>query len=92
MIRIKKRINMKKIILTLALLTLAPSIAHSEETEPDLMEAPAEYVMGLLRLCKSYATDDVVLEVKMTNYLLTCINDELEESDYKRITTLPIED
>ena len=82
---------MKKIILALALLTLTSNIAHSEETEPDLMEAPADYVLGLLRLCKSYATDDLVLEVDMTNYLLTCINDELEESDYKVIKALPKE-
>jgi hypothetical protein len=44
MIGIKKRINMKKIILAIALLILTSNIAHSEDAEPELMEASADYV------------------------------------------------
>jgi hypothetical protein len=82
---------MKKLItvLTIALLTLSSNLAYSEDSEPEKMEADAEYVMSLLRLCKGYAQDDGVEKLAMNSYLLTCINDELEEADYKLITVLP---
>ena len=82
---------MKKLItvLTLALLTLSPNFAYSENTEPEKMEADAEYGMSLFRLCKGYAQDDGVEKSAMNSYTLTCINDELEEADYKLITVLP---
>jgi hypothetical protein len=85
---------MKKLIavLTLTLLTLSSNFAYSEDSEPEKMEADAEYVMSLLRLCKGYAQDDGVEKASMNSYLLTCINDELEEADYKLITALPKED
>lgn len=82
---------MKKLIatLTIALLTLSSNLAYSEDFEPEKMEADAEYVMSLLRLCKGYAQDDEVDQAAMNSFLLTCINDELEEGDYKLITVLP---
>lgn len=82
---------MKKLIavLTLALLMLSPNFAYSEDTEPEKMEADAEYVINLLGLCKDYAQDDEVAQASMNSFLLTCINDELEEGDYKLITVLP---
>jgi len=84
-----KRLTMKKFILALALLTLTSNAAYSQEDEPELMEAPVEYVMSLLAQCKIDASDDEITIAEMNNYLLTCINDELEASDYKSITALP---
>lgn len=85
---------MKKLIvvLTLALITLSSNLAYSEESEPEKMEADKEYVMSLLRLCKGYAQDDGVEKPAMKSFLLTCINDELEEGDYELITVLPKEE
>lgn len=83
---------MKKIILTLALLTLMSNIAHSEEAKTELMAAPTDYVMSLLSQCKEYAIEDEVLKADMKKYLLTCINDDLADSHYKPIKALPKED
>ena len=80
---------MKKIILVLALLTLTSNFAYSEENEQEKMEADEGYVMSLVRLCKGFAQDDEVSQTAMNTYLLTCINDELEEGDYKLINVLP---
>jgi hypothetical protein len=85
----RKRIRMKKLILVLALLTLTSNTAHSEAVEPVLLDAPHDYVMSLLSQCKDYAIEDEVVKADMNGYLLTCINDELQESDYKTIKVLP---
>ena len=76
-------------MLVLTLLTLTSNFAYSEENEQEKMEADEGYVIGLLRLCKSYAQDDEVAQTAMNTFLLTCINDELEEGDYKLINVLP---
>lgn len=80
---------MKNIILVLALFTLSSNLAYSEENEAEKMEADEGYVMSLVRLCKGIAQDDEVSQTAMNTYLLTCINDELEEGDYKLINVLP---
>lgn len=80
---------MKNIILVLALFTLSSNVAYSEENEAEKMEADEGYVISLLRLCKSYSQEDEVPQTAMNSYLLTCINDELEEGDYKLINVLP---
>jgi hypothetical protein len=84
---------MKKLIatLTIALLTLSSNLAYSEDVKPEKMEADAKYVMSLLIQCKDYAQEDEVTQSDMNKYLLTCINDELEFSDYKHIKVLPKE-
>jgi hypothetical protein len=83
---------MKKIILSLALLTLSSNLAYSEEGEPELMEASKEYVMSLLSMCNEYALEDEVSTLEMNKYLITCINDDLAEAFYKPITVLPKKD
>ncbi len=87
-----KRLTMKKIILALAVLTLTSSAAFSNEDTPELMAASPEYVMSLLAQCKNDAAEDEVTTSEMNDYLLTCINDELEASDYQTIKVLPKED
>ena len=81
---------MKKALLVLTLLTLSSNIAYAEETE--LMEASSDYVINLLGLCKGDAVEDEVAAEDLTQYLLTCINDELAVAYYKPITVLPKED
>jgi hypothetical protein len=86
------RNEMKKTTLTLlALLTLTSPLAYSEEADSEKLEAPKSYVINLLIQCKDYAVEDEVSKEDMNKYLLTCINDELEMSDYKLITALPKE-
>lgn len=82
---------MKKIILMLAALTLTSNAAFCNEDETELMTASPEYVMSLLAQCKNDAAEDEITPAEMNNYLLTCINDELEVSYYKPIKTLPKE-
>ncbi len=82
---------MKKFILALAVLALTSNGAFGHEDEPELMEASPEYVMSLLAQCKNDASEDEITTTEMNNYLLTCINDELEASYYKPIKVLPKE-
>jgi len=82
---------MKKIILMLAALTLTSNAAFCNEDETELMAASEEYVLSLLAQCKNDAAEDEITTAEMNNYLLTCINDELEVSYYKPITALPKE-
>ena len=82
---------MKNIIFALTLFAISSSSAYSEEVEPELMEASQEYAVDLLITCKGYAQADEVALTDMNAYLLTCVNDELEQSYYKRIQLLPKE-
>lgn len=84
-----KRLTMKKMILALTLLTLTSSAAFCQEDETELMTASPEYIMSLLEQCKNDASEDEVSASEMNNYLLTCINDELEASYYEPIKSLP---
>jgi hypothetical protein len=85
---------MKKtiIVLSFALLTLASNFAHSEESQPEKLEADANYVLSLLMQCKDYAQEDEVTQSDMNKYLLTCINDELDLGYYLPIKVLPKEE
>lgn len=82
---------MKKILLVLTLLTLSSNLAYSEEAETELMEASNDYVINLMGLCNGDAIEDEVAAEDLTQYLLTCINDELAIAYYKPITVLPKE-
>jgi len=86
------RLTMKKLILALAVITLTSNAAFGQDEEPELMAASPEYVLSLLAQCKSDAGEDEVEKSEMKNYLLTCINDELEASYYMPIKVLPKED
>lgn len=80
---------MKKILLVLAALSLTSNIAYSDEVETEKLTADKEYVMSLLMNCKSDAAEDEVTDEDMNDYLITCINDELEMVDYMPINVLP---
>ena len=86
-----KRFTMKKIILALAVLALTSNAAFAQDDEQELMDASSEYVMSLVAQCKSDASEDEISASEMNNYLLTCVNDELEASYYKPIKVIPKE-
>ena len=81
---------MKKII-AFTLLVLFNNIAFSEEEKESLDEAPKSYLVNLLSECKEYASQEDIAAENLNTYLLACINEELEASYYKLITTLPTE-
>ena len=80
---------MKKTILACMLLTLVSSASIAEENEVELKEAPKAYVLSLLKTCQDYAVEDEISKDELDDYLLTCINDELESEDYYPIKALP---
>jgi hypothetical protein len=82
---------MKKII-AFTLLALFNNIAYSQGEEVASEEAPNGHVQNLLIECKQYATQDEITEENLNSYLLQCINEELENSFYKKITTLPTQE
>lgn len=83
---------MKKFILVAAFTVFTSNIVLSQEVESERMEAPSDYVISLLSLCKDYAAEEEVEKADTDKFLLICINDELEESDYKPINSLPKEE
>ncbi|WDE02402.1 hypothetical protein [Thalassomonas actiniarum] len=80
---------MKKILTIVSLLALMNAPAYSEDREIELTEAPSDFVLKALEDCKIYAVEDEVDAKRLNRYLLDCINDELELSDYRRIAKLP---
>jgi hypothetical protein len=79
---------MKK-ILAFTLLTFITNISYSQENEDASEEAPSSYILNLLTECKEYATQDEIASENLNTYLLQCINEELEASSYKLISSLP---
>lgn len=57
-------------------------------TADDLPAAPMEVMKEALDACKSWAKEDEVSEAELPKYLLTCVNDELETSGFKKIESL----
>lgn len=82
---------MKKITLALILLSLTSNTVFSLniDKEVELSEAPKQYLMSMLRICKDYAEEFEVPQKEFNKYLLSCINDELANGDYKPIKALP---
>jgi hypothetical protein len=81
---------MKKIILIMAILATFSSAVFSEE-EYTLSEAPQEDVLSILESCKEIASADDVDSTMLTDFLLTCVNDDLDLFGFQSIQTLPAE-
>lgn len=73
------------------MLTLFATAAFCEEEKDNLDEAPKSYLVNLLSECKEYASHEDITEENLSTYLLACINEELEASYYKQISSLPTE-
>jgi len=83
--------NMKKIV-AFTLLALFTNIACSQDNDNELEDAPKSYIQNLFSECKEYAELEEVASENLNTYLLHCINEELETSFYKRISSLPTEE
>jgi len=57
----------------------------------ELPNAPSEVVSDYVQLCQSYAIEENIEENKLDDYLLSCVNEELTASGYKKVEKLDIE-
>lgn len=57
-------------------------------TADDLPDAPKVLLDLTINECKEYAAEDGVGQEKMKEYLLECVNSELEDQGYKKVDKL----
>ncbi|MFT5452424.1 MAG: hypothetical protein ACI9N9_001916 [Enterobacterales bacterium] len=81
-----EKMEMIKNILLVVLLSSFATVVTADEEKTI---APKSVVDETITLCKQYATEDAVAEDKLNEYMLTCVNDELDDSDYQKIPKLP---
>jgi hypothetical protein len=55
----------------------------------DAPVADIEVIMDLKQFCEDIAEDEGTGDVTLPEFLLTCVNDELEAEGYQPITELP---
>lgn len=72
------------IILLLGFSTVFSALAD------DKAVADQETLMELKEYCEEIAADEGTDGLSLPEYLLQCINDELEDEGYQAITTLPV--
>lgn len=73
---------MKSYVMLLAL--ALPFAAVAEDETP--VNAPQEVIAEAVQSCKSYAQEDEVSDTELMDYLLLCVNDELEMAGFNLIT------
>lgn len=78
--------NKLNTILLLAALS-APAFANANDAATE--EASVGYIQSVLVACKEYAVEDEVDADSLNDYLLQCVNDDLEENEFKKIAELP---
>jgi len=74
---------MKYTLLVASLLFAASTLAD------DVPVADAQVIIEYKAYCKEIADDEGTGKLSMDEFLLTCINDELESEGYQPITKLP---
>ncbi|WP_440055800.1 hypothetical protein ACSLBF_06530 [Pseudoalteromonas sp. T1lg65] len=79
---------MKTFKSSLIALTLLGSV--SVLADDSLPVAPAELVEDLTEMCVSWAKDDGIEQAELKNYVLNCVNEELEANGYQKVTTVEI--
>ncbi|KFZ36101.1 hypothetical protein HR45_18215 [Shewanella mangrovi] len=77
---------MKALALLSVLLLASPLVLADDEPLP---EASAADVKQLLQVCKQMAVEDEILKEELPEYLLDCVNDQLNEMGYRRLESLP---
>ncbi|QSX33417.1 hypothetical protein JYB87_17130 [Shewanella avicenniae] len=77
---------MRALALLAVLLVATPAVFAEDEALP---EASAADVKQLLQVCKQMAVEDEIIKDELADYLLDCVNDQLNEMGYRRIETLP---
>lgn len=89
--RIYKEINlMKKVLLVLGVLaTFTSTCLRAADEDMSVPVAEQEYLLEVLESCQSLAAEDEVDTDTLNDYLLVCINDDLEAMGYQLIKSLP---
>jgi len=80
--------NMKKSVLVMLFTVF--SISSQANDDVELTEASASYIQMVIEACKEYAVEDGIDTTDLSGYLLNCVNDDLEENDFKPLTSLPV--
>lgn len=75
-----------KALLGLALLVASGVVCADDDEAP---VASASEVKQLVGVCKQMAVEDEIVKEELNDYLLDCVNDQLNEMGYRRIETLP---
>ncbi|MCD8475430.1 MAG: hypothetical protein LRY40_01535 [Shewanella fodinae] len=63
------------------------SFSVMAEDEP-LPQASVADIKELIQVCRQMATEDEVSKAELADYLLDCVNDQLNEMGYQRIESL----
>ncbi|WP_417763269.1 hypothetical protein [Shewanella sp.] len=74
-----------KALLGLALLVVSGFVSADDE----LPEASAADVQQLVQVCRQMAVEDEITKEELSEYLLDCVNDQLNEMGYHQIDALP---
>jgi hypothetical protein len=78
-------------VMTLSLLLLGASLVPAHATDTDLPPrppAPTEEIAKLQEVCAQIATEDQVEPQELLQFMLDCVNDQLTEMGYQKITEL----
>ena len=75
-----------KALLGLALLVVTGVVCADDDDTP---VASASDVKQLISVCKQMAVEDEIVKEELNEYLLDCVNDQLNEMGYRRIEALP---
>ncbi|WP_111979428.1 hypothetical protein [Algibacillus agarilyticus] len=74
----------KSSLVSSALILLVSSFAALAESTP----APAKELADVVAQCKAWAAEDEIEANELKAYLLTCVNDELENLGYDRVKSI----
>lgn len=78
----------KLVVLAGAILFATTAMAQeTENSNESLGKAPEEVIQSATEACQSWAKEDQVKEDEMSEYMGTCINDELQAQGYQPATS-----
>jgi hypothetical protein len=58
------------------------------QAEEELPEAPRAVLDSIISNCRDYAIEDEVAAEQLNEYLLTCVNQELSDLEYRQLAKL----
>ena len=73
---------MKKVLFALVVLASFSCVAGEQKV------ASKDAIDAAVSLCKGYATEDGVSSDELASYLLSCVNDELEQQGYQAVAKI----
>lgn len=77
-----------KIITLITVLALASTSLFANEGM-ELEDAPQTVIATAIEQCEAYASEDNIEAEDLKDYMLLCVNEELDAEGYKKITSLP---